>query len=357
MKISKKILVAVAALLVCGSAFAQTSELSEVNSAKNMATAGTILDDGDRLVNVLRWKDSEFEKNLVFGSIGRQQSIGVGFGTKAIKDSFLGAYYNGDLWGDASDTFTILYGKDQLGIAANFATGSQEFDFPGVGSIDVDIFGLGASVGYTALDGDLDIYGGLDFIFGRVEDVKVTVPTFKVGVDYRFVNKDNIKFFAGLDFTFLDTSIKEDPISVDVTRTTLNPNVRLEAGLGKDVKYVGMINVPFEFFGGRSKYGDNTNTVDAVGEVSFNVANGVSISVLKGKADLNMGINTSLPSYNFDTEAKGAFSNTYYVGSTFHMSDAIELGVWANIFEDADTKESVDDVWNTEFGFTVQVQF
>lgn len=349
MKISKKILAAVAALLVCGSAFAQT--------AKNVATAGTILDDGDRLVNVLRWKDSEFDKNLVFGKVGLKQSVAVGFGTKAIKDSFLGAYYNGDLWGDETDSFSILYGKDQLGIAANFVTATRRYTVPYLGNTDVDIFGLGATVGYTAMDGDLDIAGGLNFIFGSEDDVKVTVPAFNAGVDYRFVNKDNIKFFAGLDFTFLDTSIKYDPVKVDTTVTGLIPHARLEAGLGKDVKYVGMIEVPFAFYGGKVKVGDDSETPDTVAEVDFYVANGISISILKGKADFNMGIVTMLPSYNFDTEAKGNFTNTYFLGSTFNMTDAIKLGLSAQIFEDADTKESFDDVWKTEFGFTVQVQF
>lgn len=362
MKISKKILAAVAALMVCGSAFAQT--------AKNVATAGTILDDGDRLVNVLRWKDSEFDKNLVFGKVGLKDSVAVGFGTKAIKDSFLGAYYEGDLWGDAADSFSVLYGKDQLGLALGFVSGGIKLNGvydtlplpPGYAVPNVDYFGMSVAAGYTMLDGDLDLSGDFMLGFAREDDSKYTLPMFDLGVDYRFVNKDNLKFFAGLDFSFVDFAHKDKMYSIeysyDYTTTVLVPHARLEAGLGKDVKYVGMVDIPFIFFGGKSKVDGHSETMDAKGFVAFNVANGISISILKGKADFNMGINTSLPAYNFDDEkTETDFTNSYYLGSTFNMTDAIKLGLYAEIFEDADTEESFDDVWNTEFGFTVQVQF
>jgi len=347
MKKFSKITMAAVAVMLCGTLYAQ--------SATNVATAGTVSKDGDKYADVLGFKNTDYEKNFIFAKIGTQDTVSLGFATKQ-KFGTLALAYEGNFWADkGTNNAKVLYGYNQFGAMLGF----HSYQDQTLGVINAPLFGIG----YTILDGKMDFALNGEIGITSVESGKTTIdylfPSAVFTFDYSFYNKENLSMFAGLNVGFDMISIDAGSKSSLKTDIGIKPFYGVNANLGEKIKYSGLITVPIKVstYSVTTTTKSGSSTKDADPDAIFNIVirNGFSVKILKGAADLNMGMEISLPTMDLEM-VSGTLSNAYYLGSTFYLGNALELDTYAKIFNGKENA-SLNDIWNTELGLTASVKF
>lgn len=358
MKHFKRVAVATtAAIFMAGAAFAQ-------QSATNIATAGTILTDADKAMDVNEWSDSSFKNALAFGSVGFANTLSLGYASKTLLPVYFGTYYKGDLWAEGgSSNINVLIGTGDLGIGLGFESYG---DYLAGESIDVMVPAV--EVGYNAMGGKLKVNGGFEYGFASVKKdnpvvitTKLSAPIISAGAMYEVLSNKALTVSAGGEFSYssskISTTVGDTTTYVKNQIITVGPIAKVSYKLGDAFNYGMTAYIPFVFNDYTSDNGTSATT-NHNHQIQFYVNNGFSADVVKDKFKVNAGVATVLPSINIDDDddKNGNLSNKYYAGFSLILSDSVTIDSSAQIF-DGQTTMSMDNIWKTGLTFTVSAKF
>ena len=355
MKTTKKIL-AVALI-----AFTAIATLTAETSGLRIGTAYTIQDDVYDLNNVITWNRLDFNKFIGFTNISSSSEGNLAGAFHIQKDNILGLAWNGNLWNDNNNTtqhnsFTAFYGFNKnkalkftfTEYTQNFETGIYKdygsyyfnLDF-GMTVSEKIAFSANANLNFMKRNGfvDTDLYKSTTFGLGGTFYYTIAKDE---KLDSRF-------YFSGtMDFTATTNENAFGPIKTNTSQFSFTPGVYVQYKITPKFTYGFNGWTRLTFAGG-----DTAKDVN----LYFNLQNGFTAKVTD-IVTFNMGIYTTLPSFKFPENGKtekGNFSNSFYAGFAFNLTDAVRID--ASAFISPEDGMSFDEVWKQNFNLSVRVKF